>query len=260
VRFSWWTAGLGVFWLTLCMLSITAGYHRLFSHRTYGCSRLLRCFYLFFGAASGQASALSWSADHRKHHANTDGEEDPYNIRRGFWWAHIGWLLYRSPPTDRARVKDLDGDPLIRFQDRHYLSILWVAGMLLPTLLGALWGDAAGALLVAGFLRLAIQYQATFSINSVAHTLGRRPYSTSVSARDSWVTAILTLGEGYHNYHHRFPADYRNGVRWYQFDPTKWWIWLLSRLGLAWSLRRVPAEMARRAREAVARAKGLPAT
>jgi stearoyl-CoA desaturase (delta-9 desaturase) len=124
-------------------------------------------------------------------------------------------------------------------------------GFLVPTLIASSWGDAIGGLLLAGFLRLMIQYHSTFSINSIAHTLGRRPYSTAVSARDSFITAILTLGEGYHNYHHRFPGDYRNGIRYFHFDPTKWWIWLMSKIGAARDLKRVPRDVIQRARLAV---------
>jgi stearoyl-CoA desaturase (delta-9 desaturase) len=97
-------------------------------------------------------------------------------------------------------------------------------------------------------LRLVIQWHATFSINSLAHQLGSQPYSRSTSARDSWVTALVTFGEGYHNFHHRFQGDYRNGVRWFHFDPTKWWVWALSKIGLAWDLRRMPREAIQRAR------------
>lgn len=251
VQFSWLTAGLGLLWLTLCMLSTTGGYHRLFAHRTYRGAAPLRLFYLLFGAAGGQASVLNWASDHRTHHARTDTDEDPYNIGRGFWWAHVGWLLYRSPGSDRSNVNDLMADPLVRFQDRHYLSLLLGMGFLVPTLLASIWGDAMGGLLVAGFLRLLVQYHSTFSINSVAHLIGRRPYSTAVSARDSFITAILTLGEGYHNYHHRFPGDYRNGIRYFQFDPTKWWIWLMSKIGMSWGLKRVPRDVVQRARLAV---------
>lgn len=251
VAFSWWTVGLGALWFLLCMLSTTGGYHRLFAHRTYRASAPLRLFYLLFGAASGQASAATWASDHRTHHAATDGEDDPYNIRKGFWWAHLGWLFYRSPASDRRNVGDLLKDSLVRFQDRHYLSLLLAFGFLVPTLLASAWGDAVGGLLVAGFLRLLVQYHSTFAINSVAHTIGRRPYTTSVSARDSVVTAFLTLGEGYHNYHHRFPGDYRNGIRYFHFDPTKWWIWLLSKVGLARGLKRVPPDVIQRARRAV---------
>ena len=255
VAFSGWTAGLGLLWFLLCMLSTTGGYHRLFAHRTYQGAAPLRLFYLLFGAASGQAPVVNWASDHRLHHARTDTEDDPYNIGKGFWWAHVGWLFYRNPDPDRQNVKDLLADPLIRFQERHYLALLLAVGFLVPTLIASAWGDALGGLLLAGFLRLLIQYHSTFSINSVAHTLGRRPYSLSVSARDSFITAFLTLGEGYHNYHHRFPRDYRNGIRFFQFDPTKWWIWLLSKIGLARDLKRVPREVIRRARLAVLEAR-----
>ena len=249
VSFSWWTIGLALLWLTLCVLSTTGGYHRLFAHRTYQASKGVRLFYLLFGAASGQGSALRWASDHRLHHAHTDEAEDPHNIKRGFWWAHVGWLLYRSPPLHLENTKDLQADPLIRFQDRFYLLLAVLVGFGVPTLLAAAWRDPLGGLLLAGFLRLAIQYQATFSINSVAHWVGRQPYSKDTSARDSWVAAIVTLGEGYHNYHHTFPGDYRNGQRLHQFDPTKWWIWLLSKVGAAWDLRRVPRETVLRVRQ-----------
>ena len=250
VAFSWWTVGLALLWFVLCMLSTTGGYHRLFAHRTYRGAASLRLFYLLFGAASGQASVLKWASDHRTHHARTDGEEDPYNIRRGFWWAHVGWLFYREASPERSNVRDLEADPLIRFQDRHYLSLLLGMGFLVPALLASAWGDAIGGFLVAGCLRLLVQYHSTFSINSVAHMIGRRPYTISVSARDSFLTALLTLGEGYHNYHHRFPGDYRNGIGFFQFDPTKWWVWLLSKIGVTWGLKRVPRDVVARAREA----------
>src|SRR5690348_11547928 len=120
VQFSAWTLGLAALWLTLCMLSTTGGYHRLFAHRSYQAAPALRLFYLLFGAASFQGPALRWASDHRVHHAVTDEDDDPHNIRKGFWWAHIGWLLYRTPPgTERSR--DLLADPLVRFQDRFYL-------------------------------------------------------------------------------------------------------------------------------------------
>jgi stearoyl-CoA desaturase (delta-9 desaturase) len=110
----------------------------------------------------------------------------------------------------------------------------------LPGLLGLLWGDPIGALLVAGFLRLVVQWHATFFVNSLAHCVGHQPYSSRTTARDSFWVALLTLGEGYHNFHHSFPTDYRNGVRWHHFDPTKWLVWSLSRVGLTGGLKRVP--------------------
>jgi stearoyl-CoA desaturase (delta-9 desaturase) len=248
--FSPWTAGLAALWLALCMLSTTGGYHRLFAHRTYRASAPLRLFYLLFGAGSFQGPALRWASDHRLHHARADEDDDPHNIRRGFWWAHMGWLFYRTE-ANHERAPDLVADRLVSFQNRFYLPLGAFFGLVLPTLLAWTWGDPLGGFLLAGFLRLLLQYHATFCINSVAHTIGRRPYSLAISARDSLLTAILTLGEGYHNFHHRFPGDYRNGIRFSHFDPTKWWVWTLSKVGLAWDLRRVPAEAIRRALEQV---------
>jgi stearoyl-CoA desaturase (delta-9 desaturase) len=235
VHFSWWTVGIASLWMVFCVLSTTGGYHRLFAHRTYRAAKGIRLFYLLFGAGSGQGSALRWSADHRVHHAHTDEDQDPHNIRRGFWWAHWGWLFYRGPP-------------LVRFQHRYYLPLAALFGFVLPGLIALAWSDFIGVVLLAGFLRLALQYQATFCINSVAHSIGRRPYARDTSARDSFIAAILTLGEGYHNFHHRFPGDYRNGAKAGQFDPTKWWIWTLSKLGFAWGLKRTPKDLVQAAR------------
>ena len=184
VEASPWTIGLGFLWFALCGVSITGGYHRLFAHPTYKAHPLLRLFYLVFGAAAVQNSALKWSADHRVHHVKTDRDEDPYNISRGFWWAHIGWVLHRDPPdTDLNHVKDLAADPLVRWQDRNYVILAFVFCGLLPLALGFLWGDPIGAVLVAGFLRLVAQWHATFAVNSFAHYIGTQPYSTRCSAR-----------------------------------------------------------------------------
>jgi stearoyl-CoA desaturase (delta-9 desaturase) len=252
VRASPWTIGLGFAWFALCGVSITGGYHRLFAHPTYRAHWLVRLFYLLFGAAAVQNSALKWAADHRIHHSKTDREEDPYNIRRGFWWAHIGWVLHRDPAEiDTRSVRDLGADRLIVWQDRHYVALAFVFCGAMPLALGFLWGDPIGALLVAGFLRLALQWHATFAVNSFAHWIGTQPYSTANSARDSVWTAIISMGEGYHNFHHRFQADYRNGVRWYHFDPTKWFVWSLEKLGLARDLRRASPESIARARSQV---------
>ena len=247
-HFSWWTLGLGLAWFAACGVSITGGYHRLFSHPTYKAAWPLRLFYLLFGAASVQNSALKWSADHRTHHGHVDTERDPYNIYQGFWWAHIGWVLFLTGTDRLDNVGDLEKDPLVRFQHRHYVALAIVFGALLPVGLGFLWGDPLGALLVAGFTRLMLQYHATFAVNSFAHMLGTQPYSAKTSARDSFITAILTLGEGYHNFHHSFQMDYRNGVRWWQLDPTKWFVWTLSKAGVTRDLRRAAPERIRAAR------------
>jgi stearoyl-CoA desaturase (Delta-9 desaturase) len=214
-------------------LSITAGYHRLFAHRSYRASTPVRWFFLAFGAATFQNSALAWSADHRAHHADTDGPDDPHAITKSAWWAHAGWLLHaRTASADVARLGDLWAVRSIRLQRRFYPVIAIALGLGLPTAIASTWGDPWGGLLVAGFLRSAVLLQATFCVNSLAHTLGRRTYDDQTSARDSTITSLITFGEGYHSYHHRFPFDYRNGVSRWAYDPSKWLIWSLARLRL----------------------------
>jgi len=251
VHFNWWTIGLGLVWFALCGVGITGGYHRLFSHPTYKAAWPIKLLYLTFGAAAVQNSALKWSSDHRRHHNKVDTPEDPYNIHQGFWWAHIGWVLFKDQETELVNVKDLQADGLVRFQHRYYVPLAFVFGAVLPLALGMLWGDPIGALLFAGFTRLLFQYHSTFAVNSFAHYIGNRPYTTKNSARDSFITAIISLGEGYHNFHHRFQNDYRNGVRGWQLDPTKWWVWTLSQVGLTWDLKRTAPETILAARRLV---------
>lgn len=242
VRYSQRTVIFGVIWFLLCHFSISAGYHRLFCHRTYDCGRALKAVFLFFGAASLQSPVLDWTYNHRRHHNHGDTELDPHSIDRGFLWAHMGWMFFYKKAHLRPRnvPVDLSGDPLVNWQLRHYWLLAALGVVAIPFLLGMLWGDPVGSILVAGFLRLTVQIQITCTLNSVAHSFGTRPYCVKTSARDNVWIALLTFGEGYHNYHHRFPCDFRNGVRWYAFDPTKWFIWSLSLIRLAWNLHATP--------------------
>jgi stearoyl-CoA desaturase (delta-9 desaturase) len=253
-RVAWPTLALaGLLWAATG-LSITAGYHRLFAHRSYRASPVLRWVFLVFGAAAFQNSALAWSADHRDHHAHSDGPGDPYSITRGFWWAHMGWM-FRSRPgsaSPEQRLTDLARHRSVVLQHRWYAAIAIAAGLALPTALGALWGDPLGGLLVAGALRAVVVLQATFCINSVAHFVGRRTYDRASTARDSIATALITFGEGFHSFHHRFQADYRNGVRWWHFDPGKWLIWACERVRLVQSVRRTARSAIHAARTAAA--------
>jgi stearoyl-CoA desaturase (Delta-9 desaturase) len=238
--------GLFVFFFMATGLSITLGYHRLFSHRSFKANRIVRFLTLVFGAAAFENSVLRWAADHRRHHKFADEEEDPYDISQGFFYAHIGWLLFKpSDETSLDYVKDLQRDPMIMWQHNHYRTIAIVAGFGVPMLLGLAWGgwmSALGGLLIAGVARVVFVHQMTFFINSLCHSIGRQPYSSRCTARDSTLMAFFTFGEGYHNFHHAFQHDYRNGVKPWQFDPTKWSIWFLHKLGLARDLRRVPEE------------------
>lgn len=254
VQFHWGTLALGVLWYGLGCVGITGGYHRSFAHKAYDTAALLRWFYLLFGAAAMQTSALVWSADHRDHHRHTDDDDDPHSILEGFFWAHMGWIIRNRadrPGPNLDRVQDLARIPGFQWQHRYYWPIAIVMGWVVPALIALAWGDFIGALLVAGALRTTLMLHATWCVNSVAHTIGSRPYSRAISARDSLLTALITGGEGYHNFHHRFPGDYRNAIRWWQYDPTKWFIWTMSKVGLARGLQRTPVKVIAAARQQV---------
>jgi stearoyl-CoA desaturase (delta-9 desaturase) len=225
-------------WLAVGM-SVTGGYHRLFTHKTYQAAWPVRLFYLIFGAAAFENSVLNWAADHRIHHSHVDHDRDPYNIQKGFWWAHIGWIFYvAAEPIPQTLVRDLLADPLVRWQNRWHKQLGMAVAFGIPLAVGLATGRVLGCLLIGGVLRVVISHHGTFFINSLCHMVGGRPYSREHSARDSAVMAVLAFGEGYHNFHHSFPFDYRNGIRRWHFDPAKWLIFGLSRLGLARDLRR----------------------
>jgi stearoyl-CoA desaturase (Delta-9 desaturase) len=224
-------------------MAITCCYHRLFAHCTYEAHPILKVAYLFFGAMALQNSALNWAAGHRVHHRFIDDpERDPYCARRGFWFSHIGWMLrsYPSGEPDFSAVRDLQRDPLVMWQHNHYLLVALSTNFGLPLLVGYLIGDVWGVFLLAGVLRLVVSHHFTFFINSLAHMWGSQPYTDENTARDNPVVALLTYGEGYHNFHHMFAHDYRNGLRWWQWDPSKWFISSMRVLGLTRNLKRVP--------------------
>jgi len=239
-----------LFWL-LNGLSITAGYHRLWAHSTYKASPALRWFLAIWGAQALQNSILIWASQHRNHHKFVDNnDKDPYSAGRGLWYSHLGWMLrdYPSADTDFRNAPDLKRDKVVMWQHRFYWPLTAFMNIALPMLLGWLMGEFWGVVLLAGVLRLTVAHHLTFFINSLAHVWGKQTYTEGNSARDNWVLALLTWGEGYHNFHHMFQNDYRNGIRWWQFDLTKWFISLCSYTGLASGLRRVPRFRILRAR------------
>jgi stearoyl-CoA desaturase (Delta-9 desaturase) len=234
-------------WFTLFLgangMAITCGYHRLFAHCTYEAHPILKVAYLFFGAMALQNSALNWAAAHRVHHRFIDDpERDPYCARLGFWFSHIGWMLrsYPSGEPDFSAARDLQRDRMVMWQHNHYLLAALSTNFGLPLLVGYLTGDVWGVFLLAGVLRLVVSHHFTFFINSLAHMWGSQPYTDENTARDNPVVALLTYGEGYHNFHHMFAHDYRNGLRWWQWDPSKWFISGMSVFGLTRNLKRVP--------------------
>ena len=224
-------------------LSITAGYHRLWAHRAYEASWPVRFVLMIFGTMAVQNSILFWSAGHRNHHRFVDDVDlDPYSAKRGFWFSHMGWMLrdYPSGHLDYKNVPDLKKDKMVMFQHKHYTLLAVLTNFGIPLAIGYMSGDVWGVFLLAGLLRLVISHHFTFFINSWAHISGSQPYTDQNTARDNPVMALFTWGEGYHNFHHIFQYDYRNGVKWWHYDPTKWLIYGMSKLGLARKLRRIP--------------------
>jgi len=228
------------FYLGATGMATTVGYHRLFAHGSFKASPIVRFLLLLFGAATFEESALKWSSQHRQHHLFTDTEHDPYGVNRGFWHAHIGWILFWRTTANFDNVKDLRRSKLVAHQHDHHAWWSFSGGVVLPMLIAWAIGHPLGGFIMVVCLRIVIVLHSTFFVNSFAHTFGSQPYIRGQSARDNWLGALLTNGEGYHNFHHRFPTDYRNGVRFYHWDPSKWCIYLLSKLGLAWDLRRTP--------------------
>lgn len=227
----------------LCGMSITVGYHRLYSHKAFEASAPVKLLLLIFGAAAFQNSLLKWGSDHRVHHTHCDKDKDPYNINKGFFWAHMGWILVKEPSKFKEEFpmsKDLLRDPLVMWQHKYYLPIAVIAGIILPAFVGYLLGSLLGGLAIIAFARIVFVHHSTFFINSLCHMVGTTPYSESHTAKDSPLMALFTFGEGYHNFHHTFQADYRNGIKWHHFDPGKWLIWSLDKIGLASKLKRVP--------------------
>ena len=236
---SWQEMVLFIFYVAVTGLSITVGYHRLFAHQTFKSTPIVDFLVLFFGAAAFEQSALDWSSQHRDHHRFVDTDQDPYSIKKGFFYAHIGWLIFWKHTINYDNAKDLKKNAMLMHQSQHYLLWSVVSGILLPVMIGALSGHALGAFILSVCLRLTLVYHSTFCINSVCHMFGKATYDIYATAKDHWFVAFLTNGEGYHNFHHRFPTDYRNGVRWYQWDPSKWTIAVLEKMGLAKDLKRV---------------------
>jgi stearoyl-CoA desaturase (Delta-9 desaturase) len=253
--FNPWFILLFAFFYVASLVSITGGYHRLFSHKAYEAHWSLRLFYALFGAAAFQQSILKWAGDHRVHHRFVDTDQDPYNINRGFWYAHMLWMFLddgrRDEPSYQRYTMDLKRDKIVMWQDKYYVPLAIFMGFGLPTLIGMAMGSALGGLLFGGFLRLVIGHHVTFFINSLCHMWGKQTYTDTNTAKDSFVLALFTFGEGYHNFHHFFHNDYRNGVKWYSWDPTKWAINGAKWLGLADKLQRVSKVEIEKARMAM---------
>ncbi|MDF1759872.1 MAG: fatty acid desaturase [Coxiellaceae bacterium] len=235
---TWTMAGIYTY---ISGVAITAGYHRLFSHRAYKGNWIVRFIAALMGGSVFQGSVLEWCTDHRNHHLYTDTDRDPYSIKKGFWHAHMGWLfVLDNEKRDFSNVEDLKADRMLSIMHTFYVPIAILSGFVLPTVIaGVFWGDWWGGLIIGGALRIAFNEQVTFCINSICHVFGKKTYSDKQTACDNWITALVTYGEGFHNFHHQFPLDYRNGVRFFHYDPAKWLIRAMQWMGCAKDLRRV---------------------
>lgn len=234
-----WTL-MGILYIVTGM-GITVGYHRMISHKSFESHPAVKFVLLIMGGWALQNSALIWCADHIRHHAHTDEDADPYNASKGFWYSHIGWLFMDTPYREDRFAEKLRKDPMIMWQHRYYWPIV-ASGLFLPFVLGYLVnGGVVGGVscfLLAGVLRTALVLNSTFTINSLCHMVGTQPHGKQDSSRDSWLISFISFGEGYHNYHHTYSHDYRNGPKWYNFDPSKWLIYSLSLVGLTYNLYR----------------------
>jgi stearoyl-CoA desaturase (delta-9 desaturase) len=245
-------------------LSITMGYHRLWSHKAYKCNPIVKYLLLIAGTATMQNSVIQWASDHRKHHKDVDDPiNDPYAATKGFWYSHFTWMLrYSSDDVQEIRgVSDLLKDKALVFQHRYYGILAMLSAFGLPALFGWLvGGNIVQCILLGGLLRIVLVHHITFCINSMAHILGRRPYSTKNTARDSFFTAMITGGEGYHNYHHAFAGDYRNGIRFFDFDPSKWMIAGLNKIGFTSDLKKTPQHLIEVAKARIIHEEALSST
>ncbi len=237
-----WTGAAATDWMLfgilylLRMWAVTAGYHRYFSHRSFKTSRLFQFLLAFLAQSSGQGGVLWWSATHRRHHRHSDTIEDVHSpARHGLWFAHVGWVFTRKRgKTDYSLVKDLRRYPELVWLDRHRFVPVFV--LALATWLAGGWS----ALFVGFFLSTVFLFHATFFINSLAHLIGKQRYVTGDDSRNNLWLALITMGEGWHNNHHFYPASVRQGFRWWEVDLTFYILRLLAVMRLVWDLREPP--------------------
>lgn len=229
-NFSWVAVGLAVFlhWVT-GGLGITLGFHRLVTHRSFQTPKWLEYFFVFCGALACEGGVVSWVGMHRMHHLHLDQESDPHDSTQGFWWSHMGWMLYHLPATSEVPryTKDLADEPMYQFLQSYFILLQVVLGVLLYLLGGwsfVVWGI---------FVRLVVVWHCTWFVNSATHQFGYRTYETAERSTNCWWVALLTYGEGWHNNHHAFQYSARHGLKWWETDITWMTIQLLQRLGLA---------------------------
>ncbi len=249
VGWSWATVAVAAALYLLRMFAITGFYHRYFSHRTFQTSRVAQFIFAAWGNTAVQRGALWWAAVHRHHHKHSDDEHDAHSPRqRGFWWAHIGWMTTsKNFPTDYNTIRDLAKYPELVFLNRFDLIVPAIFGVSLygfGALLNYVWpqlGTSGGQIFIWGFfVSTVFLLHGTLFINSLAHVWGRKRFNTEDDSRNSLLLALITLGEGWHNNHHRYMATARQGFFWWEIDVTFYVLKVFSWLGIIWDLKPVP--------------------
>jgi stearoyl-CoA desaturase (delta-9 desaturase) len=237
------------FWF-ITGIGITVGYHRLFTHRSFQCARPIQAILAVAAAMAGQGGVTSWAAIHRYHHENSDKPGDLHspnlhgsgmlNRLCGLLHSHFVWMLRHSYPNVSRYVPDILRDRMLSTINRHYYSCI-VVGLIIPTWMGGLyhhsWQGALSGFIWGGAIRIFVVEHIIWAVNSLGHSMGSRPYDTRENSRNLGPLALLTLGECWHNNHHRFTTSPNFGLRWYKLDPGYWFIVLLCLCGLAWDLK-----------------------
>jgi stearoyl-CoA desaturase (delta-9 desaturase) len=238
---SWTDITLLLVMYSLVALGVTVGFHRMLTHRSFTPHPVVKFILLVLGSMAFEGPALSWAATHIKHHAVSDREGDPHSPVDGFFHAHMGWLFSKQMEDPNVYCRHLVKDPIINFVSRTFL--LWAGlSLVIPFAIGGWHG-----LIWGGLVRMFLTHHVTWSVNSVCHTFGKRPYETNDASRNEWIIGLLGFGEGWHNNHHAFPRSAFHGLRWWQFDLSGLLIAALEKLGLAKDVYRIPPDqMARR--------------
>ncbi|CAG4985876.1 acyl-CoA Delta-9 desaturase-like [Colias croceus] len=246
-----WATRLFAVFLYLCSgLGITAGAHRLWAHKSYKARLPLRILLTIFNTIAFQDSALDWARDHRMHHKYSETDADPHNATRGFFFSHIGWLLVRKHPEIKAKgptidMSDLKADPILRFQKRYYLILMPLACFILPSYIPTLWGETMwNGYFVCAIFRYVYVLNVTWLVNSAAHKWGSKPYDKNINPVETKPVSLVVLGEGFHNYHHVFPWDYKTAeLGNYSLNLTKLFIDTMAKIGWAYDLKTVSPEV-----------------
>jgi stearoyl-CoA desaturase (delta-9 desaturase) len=258
-----WGNGVGAVDLTLFLvfyvisgMGVTVGFHRMLTHRSFDTVKPLRAALAVAGSLALQGPVIRWVGDHRRHHAYADKPGDPHSphldehegikgILSGLWHAHTGWMFDREKTNLRKFVPDLIADPMMRKIDRYFPALV-LTSVFLPAFLGlaitGTWRGFLTGLVWGGLARIFFLHHVTWSINSICHFYGKRPYDSPDHSTNNWALALVSFGEGWHNSHHAFPTSYKHGLELWQFDPSAWLIKGLEKFGLVWNIKRPTPE------------------